>query len=203
MDANRVAGSIPLSCHPSVTARSAETRLARRVEMMGLEPTTPCLQSRCSSQLSYIPDVCPTAARHSGLRWIADHGRRPGPQVFTVEPAAHACPSSGDQGTRPAVTRGPVLAGPAMSGASHHRRRSGRTTTRADRRAHPGPSAIHHRAYGAGWYERGPREPWIYIDPPRTASNRFMAVGRIVHRSWSGHMRPCLMSQFGFHCPIS
>ena len=23
--------------------------------MMGLEPTTPCLQSRCSSQLSYIP----------------------------------------------------------------------------------------------------------------------------------------------------
>ena len=25
------------------------------VEMMGLEPTTPCLQSRCSSQLSYIP----------------------------------------------------------------------------------------------------------------------------------------------------
>jgi hypothetical protein len=22
---------------------------------MGLEPTTPCLQSRCSSQLSYVP----------------------------------------------------------------------------------------------------------------------------------------------------
>ena len=27
----------------------------RRVETMGLEPTTPCLQSRCSSQLSYVP----------------------------------------------------------------------------------------------------------------------------------------------------
>ncbi len=27
-----------------------------RVETMGLEPTTPCLQSRCSSQLSYVPD---------------------------------------------------------------------------------------------------------------------------------------------------
>ncbi len=25
------------------------------VETMGLEPTTPCLQSRCSSQLSYVP----------------------------------------------------------------------------------------------------------------------------------------------------
>ncbi len=27
------------------------------VETMGLEPTTPCLQSRCSSQLSYVPEV--------------------------------------------------------------------------------------------------------------------------------------------------
>jgi hypothetical protein len=25
------------------------------VETMGLEPTTSCLQSRCSSQLSYVP----------------------------------------------------------------------------------------------------------------------------------------------------
>jgi hypothetical protein len=30
------------------------------VETMGIEPTTPCLQSRCSSQLSYVPEVgCP------------------------------------------------------------------------------------------------------------------------------------------------
>ena len=29
----------------------------RMVETMGLEPTTPCLQSRCSSQLSYVPGV--------------------------------------------------------------------------------------------------------------------------------------------------
>ena len=29
--------------------------LTYRVEMTGLEPVTPCLQSRCSSQLSYIP----------------------------------------------------------------------------------------------------------------------------------------------------
>ena len=25
------------------------------VEVMGIEPTTPCLQSRCSSHLSYTP----------------------------------------------------------------------------------------------------------------------------------------------------
>ncbi len=29
------------------------------VETMGLEPTTPCLQSRCSSQLSYVPEGTP------------------------------------------------------------------------------------------------------------------------------------------------
>ena len=28
------------------------------METMGLEPTTPCLQSRCSSQLSYVPGSC-------------------------------------------------------------------------------------------------------------------------------------------------
>jgi hypothetical protein len=33
-----------------------------RVEMMGLEPTTPCLQSRCSSQLSYIPGTISASA---------------------------------------------------------------------------------------------------------------------------------------------
>ena len=30
------------------------------VELMGLEPTTPCLQSRCSSQLSYSPGRAPS-----------------------------------------------------------------------------------------------------------------------------------------------
>jgi len=30
------------------------------VELMGIEPTTPCLQSRCSSQLSYSPEEGPT-----------------------------------------------------------------------------------------------------------------------------------------------
>ena len=28
------------------------------VEIVGVEPTTPCLQSRCSSQLSYTPKLC-------------------------------------------------------------------------------------------------------------------------------------------------
>ena len=31
--------------------------LANGVELIGLEPTTPCLQSRCSSQLSYSPGL--------------------------------------------------------------------------------------------------------------------------------------------------
>jgi hypothetical protein len=34
-----------------------------RVETMGLEPTTPCLQSRCSSQLSYVPGAGGSAYR--------------------------------------------------------------------------------------------------------------------------------------------
>ena len=36
------------------------------VETMGLEPTTPCLQSRCSSQLSYVPEGRPHT---SPLTW--------------------------------------------------------------------------------------------------------------------------------------
>ena len=44
-------------------ARRGSTGLSRppgrtsAVETMGLEPTTSCLQSRCSSQLSYVPEV--------------------------------------------------------------------------------------------------------------------------------------------------
>ena len=34
---------------------SQKCATSQMVETMGLEPTTPCLQSRCSSQLSYVP----------------------------------------------------------------------------------------------------------------------------------------------------
>jgi hypothetical protein len=37
--------------------------LTASVETMGLEPTTPCLQSRCSSQLSYVPEGPSVAIR--------------------------------------------------------------------------------------------------------------------------------------------
>jgi hypothetical protein len=37
-------------CAPDVASD-----LVRRVELMGIEPTTPCLQSRCSNHLSYSP----------------------------------------------------------------------------------------------------------------------------------------------------
>jgi hypothetical protein len=40
---------------PIRRAGSAVTSTRSIVETMGLEPTTPCLQSRCSSQLSYVP----------------------------------------------------------------------------------------------------------------------------------------------------
>ena len=40
---------------PEVTSVLDGSRISLLVETMGLEPTTPCLQSRCSSQLSYVP----------------------------------------------------------------------------------------------------------------------------------------------------
>ena len=48
----RHVGDVCSTCNGSLLTRG------NMVEMMGLEPTTPCLQSRCSSQLSYIP-WCP------------------------------------------------------------------------------------------------------------------------------------------------
>ena len=42
------------------------------VEEMGLEPTTPCLQSRCSSQLSYTP----ANGHRSSYRVIGNHRDR-------------------------------------------------------------------------------------------------------------------------------
>ena len=35
---------------------------------MGIEPTTPCLQSRCSSQLSYVPVVRALPGRDHAIR---------------------------------------------------------------------------------------------------------------------------------------
>ena len=50
-----------------------------RVETMGLEPTTPCLQSRCSSQLSYVPEGIPMVPIGRARRSRAANraGRRP------------------------------------------------------------------------------------------------------------------------------
>ena len=38
------------------------------VETMGLEPTTSCLQSRCSSQLSYVPEAPKRSGRSRSER---------------------------------------------------------------------------------------------------------------------------------------
>ena len=65
--------------------------MAGWVETMGLEPTTPCLQSRCSSQLSYVPEGPP----HTSPTTPADGGRHPSPYAFPMTT------SSGLPGGRP------------------------------------------------------------------------------------------------------
>ena len=46
------------------------------METIGFEPTTPCLQSRCSSQLSYVPVERPTSVGE-GTGLVASPGRGP------------------------------------------------------------------------------------------------------------------------------
>ena len=47
------------------------------VELMGFEPTTPCLQSRCSSQLGYSPEgVLSLAPRRAAASGHGRHRRR-------------------------------------------------------------------------------------------------------------------------------
>ena len=73
--AQREPGAAPLcesrSAPMLINVRSAPQRLehvlvlevevlVKAVETMGLEPTTPCLQSKCFSQLSYVPASAPT-----------------------------------------------------------------------------------------------------------------------------------------------
>lgn len=78
------------------------------VELMGLEPTTPCLQSRCSSQLSYSPEgVLTLTGAPAGVRPIlggVDLRRRPARLVATLVVTvlvAAAC-GSGDDEAAPA-----------------------------------------------------------------------------------------------------
>ena len=40
------------------------------VEIIGVEPMTLCLQSRCSSQLSYTPNIQETSFKHSTIKLI-------------------------------------------------------------------------------------------------------------------------------------
>ena len=47
------------------------------MEMTGLEPVTPCLQSRCSSQLSYIPG------------WAGRIGCTAQPELYAFDDQSH------------------------------------------------------------------------------------------------------------------
>jgi site-specific DNA recombinase len=58
---------------PRPRCRGRGSNKTHLVELMGLEPTTPCLQSRCSSQLSYSPESGSRAdgTPRSGIRGSA------------------------------------------------------------------------------------------------------------------------------------
>ena len=59
------------------------------MELRGIEPLTPCLQSRCSSQLSYSPGVLNSSGVNGGLVRVSapsDRGRRDQPGQFWREP---------------------------------------------------------------------------------------------------------------------
>ena len=48
---------------------------------MGIEPTTPCLQSRCSSQLSYVPEASLRRRRSPGVWEASQLGGRSMQQI--------------------------------------------------------------------------------------------------------------------------
>ena len=55
---------------PFVTSDSATAEMCKEllVEVNGVEPMTPCLQSRCSSQLSYTPIDLVAVGSWQGLK---------------------------------------------------------------------------------------------------------------------------------------
>src|SRR5207249_949721 len=128
---------------------SGEFEYADLVETMGLEPTTPCLQSRCSSQLSYVP-----AGRSSYAR-----------QVVTTPPAvpsktAARTPrraSSARNGTGATSSASPATPVRASRPSTAHTAATAATTPAATDGRSIAPST---RTARAG--------PW----PPRTSTRR-------------------------------
>ena len=86
------------------------------VETMGLEPTTPCLQSRCSSQLSYVPTkVARIGGEVNRLRRTTAPGSRISRHAFS---ASCTCRVPGRHGRGPAVRRASGRAG-ALTPVGH------------------------------------------------------------------------------------
>ena len=88
-------------CFPSILSKNRRGRLgARLVENVGLEPTTPGLQSRCSSQLSQSPNC---------LCVVPGRLELPTPtlSVWCSNRLSYGTPS-GVPGTRPSPSRLPV-----------------------------------------------------------------------------------------------
>src|SRR5579875_3211720 len=93
------------------------------VETMGLEPTTPCLQSRCSSQLSYVPEGSRTRRGTSGYhRAITLPAGLPSIQpVEPVEGLGHGVRAVGGEAVGPPLAPPRLL--PALLGMTPPRLR--------------------------------------------------------------------------------
>jgi hypothetical protein len=61
-----------------------QTPCSEVVETMGFEPTTPCLQSRCSNQLSYVPVDCSSSGNATGQRACDGRMRQDAPSRWAV-----------------------------------------------------------------------------------------------------------------------
>ncbi len=132
-------GGSPLAS-PSVSRRppgASHSALTRdfSVETMGFEPTTPCLQSRCSNQLSYVPvfrdadqHLCHSAASADASTTVAEQitsslwlpaNRRPPPPAQATSKASSrpGCARCGPRTRAPRPSRPTATPPPSSSGS--------------------------------------------------------------------------------------
>ena len=103
----QITNAAPLGLHLSfglcpLARLPATGRPCAAVELRGLEPRTPCLQSRCSGQLSYSPNYAP-----SELRWAGPGAASKKPACANAQWAVptKALATVGLAGVEPATSR--------------------------------------------------------------------------------------------------
>ena len=139
------------------------------VEAMGLEPTTPCLQSRCSSQLSYAP---------GGLLSVGASERGEEVDAVAVGVAEHGVALVPERVPGLAVTLAP---GRGELGVGRRRRRRDRRTRRPARRADR-----RWPASSRGRTSRWPTRPCPAAAGARRAGRPRRGAGRRRRRGTSG-----------------